>query len=165
MIPCSQSRSRSASALTLRSASTPVFGLIASLRTAEENRIELGFWHEATETKIGETASRRPRLPYRQPCPKVEESEVEESEVEDKVARCDDRPIPGWGYSRVSIPVKRIGIDRTVVADLRTNFDLRRVPMLPAQRRIDVLRLNAGAVPLHVVVIFGAKGKVVQFVR
>ena len=37
--------------------------------------------------------------------------------------------------------------------------------MLPAQCRIDVLRLNAGALPLHIVEIFGAKGKVVQLVR
>ena len=31
--------------------------------------------------------------------------------------------------------------------------------MLPAQCRIDVLTLNAGALPLHVVEIFGAKVK------
>jgi len=87
------------------------------------------------------------------------------SEVDDEITGRDDRPISGRCYSGVGVTIERIRINRAIIADLRTNLDLRREPVLPAQSRIGITSLDAGALSLHVVEKFGAKGKVVQLVR
>jgi hypothetical protein len=84
-----------------------------------------------------------------------------QSEVDDQIARGDYCPVPRWRYSRVHIPVECIGIQRAIVRNLGTHFNLRRKPMLPAQRRINVVGDNAGPLSLRVHEKFGSQGEVI----
>jgi len=78
------------------------------------------------------------------------------SEVDDDIARGDDRIIPGRRNSRVGVAVERRGVERAIVGDFGTHLDLRRQPVLPAQRDVEIARGSPGPLSLHVVVPFGA---------
>jgi hypothetical protein len=75
-------------------------------------------------------------------------------EVDDQVGRADHRVTPVGSDAGVGVAVEGRRIERLVVRDLRTHLDLRRQPVLPAPRNVDIARLGAGPLAFHVVVPF-----------
>jgi hypothetical protein len=71
---------------------------------------------------------------------------VGRSEVPDQVRRCDDFPVLGGSYDPASysrrrgieVAVEGIRVERMIVGYFRANLDLRREPVLPADREIGV---------------------------
>src|SRR5262249_49244398 len=86
------------------------------------------------------------------------------SEVDDQVARGDNCPVPGRRYSGIGIAVECIGVQRAIVSNFGTYFNLWREPMLPGQRGVNVVGYNTGPLPLRIHEKFGTQGEVVQFV-
>ena len=92
------------------------------------------------------------------------------SEVPDQVHRADPGKIPVRGDcaapSRcrccIGIAVEGVGVEGVIVNHFGTNLDLWREPMLPANTEVDITRLHARALALHVVIEFRAEGDVVQ---
>ncbi len=94
------------------------------------------------------------------------------SEVPDQVHRRDPGKISVWSdcrhpagcgrRARIGIAVERVGVDGVIVDHLRTNLDLRREPMLPADAEVGIARLHARALALQVVIEFGTERDVVQ---
>src|SRR5271154_6326836 len=87
------------------------------------------------------------------------------SEVPDDVGSGDERPILVRSDSFGGIAVEGRVVERTVVSNFRTNLDLGREPVLPAQRRVSIGVRDSGPLSVWVVEVFGAQRKVVQLVR
>ena len=81
------------------------------------------------------------------------------SEVNDEVGGANDGIAPVGSYSRIDVAIERRGVERTIVGDLGTDLDLRREPVLPAERDIGISSRDAGALSLRIVEIFGAQRK------
>src|ERR1700759_505869 len=84
------------------------------------------------------------------------------SEVNDDVCRADEGVVAVSRDAEVGVAVERERIQRLVVGKLRPDLDLRREPMLPADAGLEIRRLGAGALTLHVVVPLNSVGDVVE---
>src|ERR1700730_100878 len=63
---------------------------------------------------------------------------------------------------RIEVAVEGRRVVGLVVGHFRTHLDLRREPMLPAEPNLGVAGCHAGALPLLVVIIFGAQRNVIE---
>jgi hypothetical protein len=88
----------------------------------------------------------------------------EYSKMYDQIAGRNNCPVPRRRYSCIDIPVEGIGIQRAIVGNLGTHFDLWREPVLPSQCGINVVGDDPSPLPLRVHEEFGAQGEVVQFI-
>jgi len=84
------------------------------------------------------------------------------SEVNDDIRRADDREVLVRRDTQICVAIEGESVQRPVIGNLRPNLDLGRESVLPADAGLDVPRLGAGALPLHVVNKFRAIGDVVQ---
>jgi hypothetical protein len=84
--------------------------------------------------------------------------------VEDEVGGSDHCPISRRRYSRIGVAVERICVKRAIISYFGTKLDLRREPVLPAQRYIGVIGHDSGPLSLGVHKKFGPEREVVQLV-
>jgi hypothetical protein len=82
---------------------------------------------------------------------------AETSEMNNEIGRGDDCPALVGSNPRVDIPVERRFVERPIVGNLRTDLDPRTEPVLPDER---IPSRDADALPLRIVEILGAEGKV-----
>src|ERR1700730_4523226 len=78
------------------------------------------------------------------------------SEVPDDVRRTDPGERLGGSDEPVGVAVEGRRVERAVIGDLRTDLDLRREPVLPAEPGFDIAGLGAGALAFHVIVELAA---------
>src|SRR5271154_3189917 len=86
-------------------------------------------------------------------------------EMPDQIGSSDECPVLVRSDSLGGIAVEGRVVERTVVSNFGTNLDLRREPVLPAQRRVSIGVRDSGALSVRIIEVFGAQRKVVQFVR
>src|SRR4029077_7436466 len=85
-------------------------------------------------------------------------------EVDNQVSGRNDRPVPRWRDPSGRIAVKGVSIQRAIVSNFRTHFDLWREPVLPSQCGVNVVGDDPSPLPLRVHEEFGAQSEVVQFI-
>jgi hypothetical protein len=83
-------------------------------------------------------------------------------EVDDHIRCADDGVVLVRRDAEIRIAVERKRIERLVVRNLGPDLDLRRKPVLPADCGLDVPRLGAGALALHIINKLGAIGEIVE---